>query len=1164
MAQVLSAPQGFTVTGRDGCALLKWKEVSGAEGYRLFFYRSDEPDALFKARYSQKCTKSILGFTNGREYLAQVCAYVTENGREILGERSEKRAFVPLSVRLKAQKTLCLDIGETAQLNWEEANRIPEATFSSDDSAVAVVDEYGTVTAVAKGTAEITIVSETSQRFVTRVEVGRSLSCGEGRAVLMFAGDIMCTADQQRAAAAHGYDFHASFGRVREILDGADFSAAVLETSCFDGMPYEHEQRRSLEGLPNSNAPSTFISAAASAGFDALVTAANRSCSDGVLRLTANEIKHCGMRNIGTLGDCPVLTEVRGIKVAVIACTMITNGGMFRREGDPEYAALNGIYSREYFTRLVSSARSMGAEYIAAYQHWGVLNSSQVRKSQTEEARFMAEAGADIIIGSHPHMVQKVVYFRTADGRRVPCAYSLGNLLSSMSEMDGNRDGIILRAELRRTENGISSKISYIPLRSEDRYWGAEAVPVNAPYSDESRASLERTVSAVGKGISGFRFRPRVFLSGSAMLDRIFTYGGAFRCSRAAMRLSQLSLGCSQGVSPDGIGADVSDKLRLDLCKDLPAAIRAASPDIVAVDLYAAAFTACYKLTGEIGGEPQFFTNTKAFRQSEFFGRSRDSLTKINPPFGEAVWKPLIKRYAEKLLSVMPPERIILFRTQFGTHSAKENELRISHPKKNLNRFMRAMEDYFISIVKPLTVELAGHYFTAGDEADGYEEAYYADAYRAALELTSGEGRKSVFLPDEKLWFGRVMKYYDNMRERSYFSWLLDMNNAADQIIAYTSAEFAAANRDRLLRLKRAGNAELSSVRDFFAGDSGAEDIVRAADIIHALLNGHTDRSYDFFEPAFRGHYGIIRKMVRLLAAETGAAVNEQSAELVFLLRGKPQMRRYISALNKMTLDIWGSSVSRESANCCREAHIGTYIYKQPPILAFEPPVKVELPEDPEAFCGSRWRRRNFQDSLLRSGDADIAGSESRWILLDLCDVISPMTEYKGALFQTDDFIRRTDFYRSIQDECSDCWLFEKRSMKYCYDAMTQFAKMIKEKYGEHIILIKTEPKNRYIDLNYRLQHMQTDSMFAIKKKFISLCEERFANVTGCSVIDISGYFYASDSFPLGGADIVHYEDEFYRQAGAYISEMITGGSRRVFNKVDENYLLLRDMRIGR
>ena len=132
MAQVLKAPQNFRITGRDRSAQLTWDEVSGAAGYRMFFYDGSEPDKVFKTRYAQGCTRVILGFTNGREYFAEVCAYSVKDGREMLGERSQKVRFVPISLKLTAQKVVCLDLGETAQLFWEEANRVPQASFSSD------------------------------------------------------------------------------------------------------------------------------------------------------------------------------------------------------------------------------------------------------------------------------------------------------------------------------------------------------------------------------------------------------------------------------------------------------------------------------------------------------------------------------------------------------------------------------------------------------------------------------------------------------------------------------------------------------------------------------------------------------------------------------------------------------------------------------------------------------------------------------------------------------------------------------------------------------------------------------------------------------------------------------------------------------------------------
>ena len=53
MAQVLKAPQNFRITGRDRSAQLTWDEVSGAAGYRMFFYDGSEPDKVFKTRYAQ-------------------------------------------------------------------------------------------------------------------------------------------------------------------------------------------------------------------------------------------------------------------------------------------------------------------------------------------------------------------------------------------------------------------------------------------------------------------------------------------------------------------------------------------------------------------------------------------------------------------------------------------------------------------------------------------------------------------------------------------------------------------------------------------------------------------------------------------------------------------------------------------------------------------------------------------------------------------------------------------------------------------------------------------------------------------------------------------------------------------------------------------------------
>lgn len=1165
MRQKLNPPENFKVTGRDGSALMEWDAVSGADGYRLFFYSADDPNKCFKARYAQECHKIILGFENGREYFVSVCAFRYENNSEVMGELSGKLSFVPVCKRLKAQATVCLKAGEKAQLNIAECmGKAPIVTFSSEDSGIASVNSTGAVTAHAVGTTYVRITAADGQVFRSKIAVERSLDFGQGKAVIMLTGDIMCAVNHQRAAEKLSYDFSDAFAGIKSTLADADYRIGVLETSCYDGAPFEHEQLRLGGGSPNCNSPSSFVSAVADAGFDGLVTANNHNCDTGDegLAATVFEIRKYGMENFGTLGDNPKIVDVKGIKVGIIACCMISNG----LEDDITPDSLSvvnkiGKYDREYFLELINMASAMGAEYIIAYMHWGGMNSLKVRKQQCEEAEFMAESGADLIVGSHPHVVQRFTYIRTRSGKRVPCAYSLGNFLTSMAEMKENRDSAVLRAELSRKDGKVTARLSYIPCFCENRGFGVEVVPAFPPHSTDTEDSFLRTKSAVGTRINHFAFRPKVMLSGSAGLERIFKTGRGFRIDKTAMYLSQMSLGSERAFAPPSNGDDALD---LEIGKDLAAYITKAAPDYIAVDFYTAATVSCHRLGGMLSENVYYFTNVKRFRQSDFYREHRSEMIRVRPPFGESIWKPLVKRYAQTLLSAMPHERIILFRCEVSGKRVKDAELRVCAPPERQNRLIRAMEDYFIGIVNPAVVDLSGKYFTLAGSDCVYEDSYYADAYNAAAKIASQKGRSCVSVPDTRLWFDRVMKYYENMTARAYQSWLLDMENAADKIIAFTNAEFAAKNSERLIRLKKAGSSELTSVRDFFINDPGAGDVIRAAEIINCVEKGNLDKPYDFFAPAFNGHYNIVRKMVRLLSMEINAAVNESSAEIVFLLRGKTQLSRYSASLNDMTIDVWGSCVSRESINYCKDAFIGKYIFKQAPIIAYEPPIDIEFPEGAEAFCGNVWRRRTMLESFGRRGFETLKDSKAKWIMVDFYDLICTMAEYYGSLFEIDDFICRTDFYKSIKKDCKECYLFEKRDMKYCFDAVTRFANEISERYGENVIMLKAEPKNRYITLDCFLEPLGDDGLFEIKKKFISLCEERFASVTKCCVIDISKHFYSSDSFPLGGAHIVHYEEEFYRQAAEYISQILKGSEKRIFSAVDSNYILLRKLKLER
>lgn len=1149
----IGAPRGLSAKGGDRCVVLRWKAVRGAEHYRVYLAQAAYPEKIIKTRSTSGCGVTFRGLKNGCEYTAYMCAFA-DCEEKIQSAPSERVNAVPISEKLTAQSIICLDVGESAQLSWECRNAVPEVRFESSSSNIVSVDANGLVTARAKGSAQIIITSKADgQKFSVSVEVCRSLESGGARAEILFSGGITCCAAQQSAAKARQYDFSETFGAVKELLSSADLSIGVLETSCCDNAPFAHEQRLLESGALNVNAPSTFLNALSGAGFGALVTAACHTRDAGLkgLKATAQGIERLGMRNIGTLGDNPVIMTVKGFKIAFIALTTAS-------AAQDDMALANALpqYSRDYFIELINKALAKGSEFIVAIAHWGTANSRAVTKKQAEEARFMANSGANLIIGAHPNAVQRVSIIETQDGRKVPCAYSLGRFVPSAA--CGTLGSALIRAVLSRGKNGVSVELSYIPCMCEFGDKGARAYPCQKLFSAQSSESATLMANNLGKGIRAHGYIPKVLLSGSPLLKEIFSAGNAFRADKTAMRLSQISLGCEKGFELD---ENLSAREKLDISKKLAEHLAQTKPDFIAVDFYTAASAACYMISGS--EPPCCFTARKMFRKTDFFKENSAQLTRVSPPYGEEFWKAAVKRYVEILLA--SNARIILFRTEFGAHSVKGAQLRLSAAKERTNKLIRQMEDWFISIAKPAVVDLSRYYFRIADSGaeESFESGYYLDAYRAACIIAANSGRSCVDTPSADIWFSRVVKYYGNMTARAFQGWLMDMDNAADLIIAQTSAEFAAKHSEQFVRLKRAGRAELSQVGKFFSGETDADEVVHAAEIISALNNGDLSRGYDFYELAFREKFNILKTMIRLLAKETGAAVNNESVELMFLLRGKPQQKRYIQSIQMKTIDIWGSGVSRESANMS-SGFVGKYIFKQPAILAFEPPVKLDLPDGLEAFSGNAWRKRTLSNAINRSGVSDIESSSARWILLDFFDLISRVAEYGGALFEVDDIIMQMDFYKSIKSACRQSYLFEKRGMKYCFDAMTRFAGHIKERYGENIILIKAEPKSEYISLENRLVPLDDDGMFELKKKFISLCEERFAAVTGCYVIDISKHFYSSDSFVFGGAHIVHYEDEFYRTAGRYISEIVSGTEKQVFSSVDETSLLLRTLKLDK
>ena len=264
---------------------------------------------------------------------------------------------------------------------------------------------------------------------------------------LVFAGDIMTHGPQIKAAdrGRGTYDFTPSFELVRPMIERADLALANLETT-FGGTPYR--------GYPMFSSPSSLGSALKEAGFDVLTTANNHSCDRGHYGVvnTIDVLDSLGMRTTGSYRTkaersqrTPLIIDVRGVKIAVLAYTYGTNGLPI-----PQPALVDTI-NLEQISDDLRRADSLGADYKIVQIHWGNEYEKHPNKRQRELAIALAHHGVGAVIGSHPHVVQDSDWIEEEGAKmKTFVIYSLGNFISNQTSPAATRGGMLLSLELIR------------------------------------------------------------------------------------------------------------------------------------------------------------------------------------------------------------------------------------------------------------------------------------------------------------------------------------------------------------------------------------------------------------------------------------------------------------------------------------------------------------------------------------------------------------------------------------------------------------------------------------------------------------------------------------------------------------------------------------------
>lgn len=287
--------------------------------------------------------------------------------------------------------------------------------------------------------------------------------CDAGTIRLAFVGDIMVHVPQLEAAwnsADKTYDFLPQVALMKRLLSRFDIVAGNLETTLASGI-------RGFTGYPCFNSPDSLLTALKEIGLSVLTTA-NNHCLDsgaaGAVR-TGRVIDEHGFFRIGVRLKEDTANALRfeknDVNVTFLSYTYGTNG--IRVPADSSVVV--PLIQSDTFSGDIARARRNRNDLLVAAFHFGPEYAVTPSKEQKTVAALALESGADIIFGTHPHVLQPIqVSKNTKTGRLRVAAYSLGNFLSSQRTEPRDRSCVLFVDVTTEPDRSSITKVSVLPI----------------------------------------------------------------------------------------------------------------------------------------------------------------------------------------------------------------------------------------------------------------------------------------------------------------------------------------------------------------------------------------------------------------------------------------------------------------------------------------------------------------------------------------------------------------------------------------------------------------------------------------------------------------------------------------------------------------------------
>ncbi len=223
------------------------------------------------------------------------------------------------------------------------------------------------------------------------------------------------------------YNYDALYADFKQYIEPADI-AVINQETILGGSAFDYS------GYPLFNSPWEIGEAAINAGFDVFTCATNHSLDMGTEGIEQEiaffdehpEVVHVGTNASQQAYDTVTYYEKNGIVFALLNYTYGTNG--IPLPDDKPWVV--NMMDKDKIRKDVEAAKEK-ADVIIAFPHWGTENSMSVSDYQREYAQFFCSLGVDIVIGTHPHVLEPVEWVTDEEsGNRTLVYYSIGNFIS--------------------------------------------------------------------------------------------------------------------------------------------------------------------------------------------------------------------------------------------------------------------------------------------------------------------------------------------------------------------------------------------------------------------------------------------------------------------------------------------------------------------------------------------------------------------------------------------------------------------------------------------------------------------------------------------------------------------------------------------------------------